>query len=458
MRLTKTCILTVALFSSLFAMTAFAAPDNPATAAQEVAGKPADAQYPFIAEVTGTNVYVRSGKSTADYPTAKLHKPDKVTVVGEEFGWAKIVPPRGSYSWIYKAYVKIDPDNPNMGIVTGENVRVWAGADGIDASRSMGFQTKMNQDADNIDDDDVVELRPDQPETGEYYKIKPPAGAYLWVSTEFLQYAGAYSQDKPIIVPPRPEIKPIEVTPVDAATQPSGQQPRPTFTNVNGAQQPAETTTTPPTQPVQVEIQQPQTETAVEPVEPVKPKVSVKELEYTKQCHTAAAAIDEELKKPLAIQDYSGTSKMLTTITEDKDAGKAATYAQMLLERIKRYELAKSVTATLQKQDAQLAKARQNIARAHQDQLDQMPAEALFLYTGTLKESSVYTGKTGAKRYILADEDGKIICYIIADSPAVDAQLQQNLGKTIGINGGIVSTARSPITTVSATGLKVIAP
>ena len=453
MRLTRTDMWTVALLSTLFATVAFAAPDSVTSVTQEIAGKPANAQYPFIAEVTGTNVYVRSGKSTADYPTTKLHKPDKVTVVGEEFGWAKIVPPQGSYSWIYKAYVKIDPDNPNMGIVTGENVRVWAGADGIDAKFSNGFQTKMNKDADNIDDDDVVELRPDQPQEGEYYKIKPPAGAYLWVSTEFLTYVGAYEQEKPIIVPPRPGVKPIEVTPVDAATQPSGQQPRPTFTNVNG-QQPAAATTTSPTQPVQVEIQQPQTETSGEPAQPVKPTISVKELEYTKQCHTAAAAIDEELKKPLAIQDYTGTRKTLTTITEDKDAGKAAIYAQMLLERIKRYELAQSVTATLQKQDAQLAKARQNIEKAHQAQLDHLPKEAMFLYIGVLKESSVYTGKTGEKRYILSDANGKIICYIIADSLVVDAQLQAQLGNRIGINGGIVSTARSPITTVSVTGLE----
>ena len=41
--------------------------------------------------------------------------------------------------------VKVDPANPAVGVVTGTDVRVWAGSDNIEASRSMGFQTKLNQ-------------------------------------------------------------------------------------------------------------------------------------------------------------------------------------------------------------------------------------------------------------------------------------------------------------------------
>ncbi len=455
MRLTK-IFLAAVMFLSLLAGSLFATAETAPTAPQ-VTGKPADAKYPFVAEVTGTNVYVRSDKKLSAYACTKLHRPDKVIVGGEESGWAKIMPPRGSYSWIYKAYVKIDPDNPKVGIVTGENVRVWAGADGIEAGRSMGFQVKMNKDPENIDDDDIVELRPDQPETGEYYKIKPPADAYLWISTEFLKYVGPFEQEKPIVIPPKPEIKSGQ--PVDPANQPTA-QPRPKFINLGEKPDPVT--------PVKVEIQQPKTEgdkddakveqPKPEPPKPVVPKMTEKEIEYTKKCHEAAATIDEELKKPLSIQDYTGVKKTLDKILADKDAGKAATYAKMLNARVSRYELAQSVTKEIQKQDAQLAKARQNIQKARQAQLDKIPAEVKFLYTGQLKASSVYTGKSGPKRYILTDASGKIACYVIAGSTAIDAKLQANLGKQVGVNGGLISTAKSLTAVVSANAVEPITP
>lgn len=444
----KIILLSAVLYSMLFSSVVLATEE---TAAQAISGKPADAKYLFEAEVTGMNVYVRSGNSTADYPTMKLHKPDKVTVVAEENGWAKIVPPRGSYSWIYKAYVKIDPSNPTVGIVTGENVRVWAGADGIDAARSMGFQTKMNQDKENVDDDDIVELRPDQPEAGEYYKIKPPAGAYLWVSTEFLKYAGPYEQDTPIVIPPRPETVEVkEVTPVDEATQPSGQQPRPDFTSLGDG-------TTDSTSPVKVEVQQPQDAASGQP--DVKPAVThPRETECVRQCHDITAKIDAELKKPLDQQDYTAMKKELTAIQEDPDAGKAVTFAQILQDRITRYELAQNVTQLVQQQDADLEKMRQKIEKAHEAQLKKVPKGAKFIYTGTLKESAVYTGKGGPKRYIVADADGKIACYVEAGSPQIDAAIQKLVGQTVGINGGIVSTARSATAVISANVVEPIEP
>ena len=86
-------------------------------------------QMPYIAEVTGQDVYVRSGAGTAYYFTTKLNAPTRVTVVDHKFSWAVIIPPEGSFSWIYKNYVKLDPTNPKNGTVTGDNVRIWAGAE-----------------------------------------------------------------------------------------------------------------------------------------------------------------------------------------------------------------------------------------------------------------------------------------------------------------------------------------
>ena len=440
MRPKKSFMLTVILTACLLMASAFAV-EEAITHTPQVDGKPADVQYPFIAEVLGTDVYVRSGNSTADYPSTKLSAPDKVTVVAEVFGWAKILPPEGCYSWIYKASIKIDPDNPAIGIVDGENVRVWAGSDDIEAARSSGLQARLNKNPDSMDDDDIVDILPNQPETGEYYRIKPPAGAYLWISATYLKYVSPLNYDKPIIVPPRPDAQDDSIT-----MPPSDEQKRPQFTNLD--EQPQQ-------EPVKIQIEEDQADTT-QPAEAPAPKLNTKENEYLQQCHDLGAKIDEELKKPLNKQDYTSMKGALENIKQQADAGKASMYAQFLTDRIGRYELAKSVTEDLQKQDQQLELAKENIAKAHQAQLEQMPKETGYLYVGTLKPSHVYTGKTGQKRYLLMGTSGKILCYMVAASPQVDLQLQQKQNTIIGINGSVVSNQKSLVALVAVTELATV--
>ncbi len=377
MRLTKVCMAAAVLMSVLLPMNVQAAEES--TKISQVAGKPADVQYPYIAQVVGNNVYVRSGNSQADYPCTKLDAPARVTVVDEVYGWAKILPPEGTYSWIFKAYVKVNPANPTVGILTGENVRVWAGADHLDSSSSIGLQTQLNTG-------EIVELYADQPETGDYYRIKPPTGAHLWINADFLKYVEPVKQDRPLIVPPRPDTE-KEIS-IPAETQPSGQQQRPRFTNIDGAQEPAPVAETPIAIPVQPE--EVKTEPAPEaPVEKPLPKPATRESELLQQCYDLSAKIDKELEKPLNEQNYAEIKQQIETIKQDADAGKAAAYAQYLSDRIARYELAQSVTETLEKHDQQLEEARQKIEQAHQKQLSQIPEETKFLYTGTLKPSHV---------------------------------------------------------------------
>ena len=54
--------------------------------------------FPYVARMTGNNVYVRSGPGTNYYACGKLSKGDKITVVGSHFGWLRIVPPAGQKS------------------------------------------------------------------------------------------------------------------------------------------------------------------------------------------------------------------------------------------------------------------------------------------------------------------------------------------------------------------------
>ncbi|GAH19435.1 unnamed protein product, partial [marine sediment metagenome] len=76
--------------------------------------------FPYVAEITGDNVNIRSGRGTNYYGCGKLNKGDRVKVVNHLLGWSCIVPPTGSFSWISTQYIGIDPDKPTVGIVTGD--------------------------------------------------------------------------------------------------------------------------------------------------------------------------------------------------------------------------------------------------------------------------------------------------------------------------------------------------
>ncbi len=131
----------------------------------------ADAIEPYVAEVTATEVNLRSGPSTNYYVVTKLQAGDRVEVMEEDGGWFGIVPPPGCFSLISKHYV--DLDGNGGGVVNGKSVRVRAGSN-YDNGR-YAVQLKLNEG-------DEVEVLEDGPEG--FLKIKPPKGAYAWIHSE----------------------------------------------------------------------------------------------------------------------------------------------------------------------------------------------------------------------------------------------------------------------------------
>ena len=418
------------LFSLILSFPA-AAVDNSTT--PQIAGQPTDIQYPFIAKVMGNNVYVRSGKGTAYYACGKVNLNDQVTVVGQAFGWAEILPPKGSYSWIHKNYVDVKANQPTVGVLTGDNVRVWAGSDTIEPMRSSSMQTKLNTG-------EIIELFTDQPKEGDYYKITPPAGAKLTINCEFLKYVGPVVSKQPVVIPPRSTAtaeKPVEM-PASTETK------APVFGNLTEDKEDVKAES----------VVEPNAVKDVEKAEP--PKPSDDESEGLKVCYALATKIDQQLQKPIAEQNYDPIKKEIEAVKADTTDSKAVTYAQILLERIVRYELAISVINTLKQQDESLSKAKEKIEKAHQAELESVHKDADFIYTGVLKVSHVYTNKTGRKRYLLQDPDGKILCYAVPVSEGVAGQFEGLIGKRVGVKGEVSSDSKSLVTLVSATGVEPI--
>lgn len=150
--------------------------------------------FPYVAEITGTDVYIRSGPGSNYYRCGKLNKPDRITVAAHEYSWSKILPPPECFSWISTQYVRFDLNDPTVGIVTGNKVRIWAGSVYLEPIHSTRLQTRLNVG-------DTVKLLGE--EKAGYYKIVPPPDTYFYVSTEFTRYLGRVAEVKP----PEVEIK-----------------------------------------------------------------------------------------------------------------------------------------------------------------------------------------------------------------------------------------------------------
>jgi hypothetical protein len=61
--------------------------------------------------------------------------------------------------------------------------------------------------------------------------------------------------------------------------------------------------------------------------------------------------IEAEHAKPMDQQDYTGIKEELDKIANDENAGKAARYAQAVMEQVKGYELAIEVGKTVKLQN-----------------------------------------------------------------------------------------------------------
>lgn len=156
--------------------------------------------YPFDAEIAANDVYVRSGPGSNYYPTTKLHAGDKVRALGEQFGWIKIAPPTGSFSYVDMTMV--DKTGPTTGKVKVENLRVYAGSSLSTKKREL--QAMLAKDA-------AVTIAGD---ADGFYKIEPPSGAVLWVSGQFVRRPG----DKtPLVKPAVQDTGHVPIRPKPAA-------------------------------------------------------------------------------------------------------------------------------------------------------------------------------------------------------------------------------------------------
>jgi uncharacterized protein YgiM (DUF1202 family) len=341
------------------------------------------AQFPYVGEITGTELNIRSGPGMNYYGCGKISSPAKVVVVGQKFSWSQILPPPGSFSWIFKQYVQTDVNNPGVGVVSGDNVRVYAGADDREPMVSDSVQLTVSKG---------LKVRIMGAAVGDYYKIVPPEGASLWTSSQYIKFLR-------------------KADGIDTKATKSGVGEA----NAPGAK--------PGIVMEQVDANSRQLE----------------------QYYTLVKQFDDEKKKPLTEQDYSKIRAGLEALAADANNGKAADYAKYILRDVARCELAKESVGVVEGQNTELQKQLAEIDKAHQEKVKSLTNNSKYVIVGIFKPSAVYANRP-TKRFLITDANNLPICYAepanTPNAPA-DANYAEFLGKQVGLVGEIIDDSLS---------------
>ena len=424
-------------------------------------------EFPYVAQVIGENVNTRAGAGVNHYRCGRLSEPATVVVVAEQFGFAKIRPPKDSFSWIAIQYV--DKTDETGGIVNGDSVRVWAGSPYVSAVHSSSSQLELNKG-------DKVTFA-GKPE-GDYYKILPPEGAFLWINAAYLKYLGPLSKFvpdgskeipvEPIVAPKdaaapaAPAVPAAPGTPAaPAATAPAvpAAPAAPAATDKPGIEalgtkvaegqdirldKPLSDLTLAPAG--QAPVAAPAEDTpAVQPADPVKSAARAKESAAVSKYLELTVKLKEEKAKPLGVQNYDSIEASLNEIIADPESGRAIKFAEVLKDAVERYKTAQLADKSIREQDSELVNKRSEIQKQLKKQLEGLNATTGFVMIGTLTKSFVYTAENGNLKYALKNDDDQIIAYAVPVDAALNEKAEALIGKKVGLNGEVVpdvSTAK----------------
>ncbi|MGA2916511.1 MAG: hypothetical protein ABSE89_10845 [Sedimentisphaerales bacterium] len=336
-------------------------------------------KFPYVGEITGSEINIRSGPGLNYYGCGKISAPARVVVVDQKYSWSKILPPPGSFSWIFKQYVQADVNNLNIGILTADNVRVYAGSDEVEPMRSDSVQLSLSTGQ---------KVRILGQPVGDYYKIAPPEGACLWTTSQYVKFIRT-ADGIDIKIPQ-------------------------TKTDVNSVEKPQLITG-------QVENTSRQLE----------------------QYYTLEKQFEDEKKKPLEAQDYSKIKAEINALINDPNSGKAGEYSKYLIKSVERCELAKESKTIIESQNTELQNQLAEIDTNSQEKKKNLTDTSKYAIQGIFKPSVVYQDQPSEKRYLVIDDNNKPICYAEPVGSAADANLTDYYEQKVGLIGQVSADSQS---------------
>ncbi|MEA2711034.1 MAG: hypothetical protein QOF78_3635 [Phycisphaerales bacterium] len=379
--------------------------------------------------INADNVYVRSGAGENYYPTMKLGKGTKVTVIGEKFDWLKIVPPEGSFSYVGKHYV--EKTGENAGKVNRENVNVRAGSvltvvkTTVQAQLAPGQEVKILGEAD------------------EYYKIAPPADAAVYVKKDSVEVLRVMPQvaavAAPVATPQQPQTDgqsaPAE-KPVAEVTSPGG---------LDQTQQPltAENVADATTRPSDPQVASGQAAPSTQPTA----EVRFDKLE---------ADFDAASAKPIEQQPVAEMLQSYQQLIKDpqlpESMRRVADYRSQVLK----------VRAEARDQFVDMQKKREDSKKkieAYQSEREEIAQQIqktdvkIYTAVGTLRTSSIQHGTLAL--YRLTDpQNGRTVCYLRSEDPKYGGMI----GRFIGVKGDLATDPSLGLKVVTPTEVKDVDP
>lgn len=366
-----------------------------------------NSKYQFLGVINTKDAFVRSGPAESYYQTMKLDKGAQVTVVGIRFDWLKVLPPDGSFCYVAKVWVDRRGDG-TKGRVTKPDLNVRAGS--LLRKDKTTVQTKLNEG------DDVEILGEEE----EYFKIKPPAGTFVYINKQFVD---------PIKALNVPE---VVRNPGDGAVNPTD----------NRTTVAENTTTTRPADPI-ADAGAPAT---------TQPANLAAEAEYDR-LETDYLAIG---KLPLEQQQLATLIDGYTKLAQgglipDSMRRMAEHRIAMLKPRL---EAQKDVVAMAKSREE--AAKRTEALKAEQTEIEaKLATNRVLVYTavGTLRASSLQVG--AGTLYRLTDPaNGRTVIYIRSN----DAKIAPMIGQFIGVKGDVIGDGQLQANVISPTAFEAVDP
>lgn len=389
---------------------------------------------PFVGIVDQDNVEVRAGAGRTFYVVGTLRAGQRVQVDKIIFGWHQIVAPDGTYSYVSKAFVDAKGDG-KTGVVNADRTAVKAAA-----TTGPGDSYRRQVDLMRGDTVEIVG------EEGGFYKIRPPANAFVYVAPGTIrrataaELAAATGRPDPSPAPVSPDRPIPEARQNDTALQPATPDP-----SVQEMIQKS-----PPLASGDEPVQAPST--AAPPASPQLPpsadRSSPPSAADPQRVATLAAADAAFEIQPNTEQVRQLDAKMKASMElpleqqpiEELLAGYRAAQLDPSLPPLDR-EIVKFRIATLQRNKnladglKQIRAAKQQVetSRSTETPVEQLEGPVTYAAVGQLLASSVYDGVTLPRMYrIVAPGGGRTLAYI---QPNQVKNIGAVLGRIVGVVG-----------------------
>lgn len=340
---------------------------------------PTDDRNPgvYVAEVSGDDVYVRSGPSTNYYPVVKLAAGTRVRVVGKQGDWLTIDPPASCFSLIHKNFVDVDPDAASgEGVVNGDAVLVRAGS--LLSPQLSSKQLKLNRGA-------TVHVLKAHNE--DYLRIVPPKGAHVFISARFVNRL--------------PAARTVERTAGTATAEPAK----------------AEAGTKAPT-------------TTAKAKTPPDPKPG----SLRDKIEAADALLAAEEKKPLLHRDFTEVIAQFEALSNQEVDAYARSYALARLVQLRDASETLALVKALRESGEALTADRKSALQTRERMRPPLPKiGGGFDAVGELRTSMIYGSTAYPPRYRLVGSDGlRTIGYVeIPKGSGID--VTRFLGRRVGV-------------------------